>query len=224
MSKLRILLIMVLLGLLGVGWWLASSSGTIADLYEPQRIRELVDGAGFYGPLLVMAIMAVAIVFSPLPSAPIALAAGAAYGHGWGTIYILIGAEVGAIVAFVIARICGRDFVRRIVGERMPETKINTQNGLAAVVFLSRLLPFLSFDVVSYAAGLTRLTTIRFAAATLAGMIPASFLLAHFGAEMLADDGAGLIIGLSVLAAAMLLPILVVYIKRNSFFGIKNRK
>ena len=55
-------------------------------------------GLGFYGPLLLIALMTLAVVFSPLPSAPVALAAGAVYGHTYGTIYIVIGAEVGAIV------------------------------------------------------------------------------------------------------------------------------
>jgi uncharacterized membrane protein YdjX (TVP38/TMEM64 family) len=53
---------------------------------------------------------------------------------------------------------------------------------------VSRLLPFISFDVVSYAAGLTALTFWRFALATLAGILPASFLLAHFGGEMAAGE------------------------------------
>lgn len=53
-----------------------------------------------------------------------------------------------------------------------------------AIVFASRLLPFISFDVVSYAAGLTTLSLWRFALATFAGILPASFLLAHFGGEM----------------------------------------
>lgn len=220
MTARRILFAGLILGLLGAGWWLAASSGTVADLYEPQRIRALIDDAGYYGPLLVMAIMAAAIVFSPLPSAPIALAAGAAYGHTWGTIYVLIGAEIGAIAAFVIARVCGRAFVRRLVGDKLPQTGINTQNGLTAVVFIARLLPFLSFDAISYAAGLTRLTAIRFAVATLAGMIPATFLLAHLGAEMRADDGMGLIVGLAVFAAAMLVPPAAVYVyrKRGAIF------
>jgi uncharacterized membrane protein YdjX (TVP38/TMEM64 family) len=58
----------------------------------------------------------------------------------------------------------------------------------------------------------------RFAVATMAGMIPASFLLAHFGAEMRADDGTGMIIGLSIFAAAILLPpsILYAYRKRKN--------
>jgi len=221
MTSRRILLAGSLLGLLGAGWWIAASSGAVADLYQPQRIRNLIDDAGVYGPLFVMGIMAAAIVFSPLPSAPIALAAGAAYGHTWGTVYVLTGAEVGAVIAFMVARVCGRDFVRKYIGDKLPQTRINTQNGLTAVVFASRLIPFLSFDAVSYAAGLTRLTTFRFAAATLVGMVPASFLLAHFGAEMRADDGTGLIVGLSVLAVAMLLPVLVVYVRRRFFFGEK---
>ena len=204
----RILLIGSLFGVLGVGWWMAAPSGVMADLYDPNRIRSLIDDAGLYGPFLVIAIMAIAIVFSPLPSAPIALAAGAAYGHTWGTIYILIGAEAGALIAFMIARFCGREFVNRHLGEKLPKTKINTQNGLTAIVFVTRLLPFLSFDAVSYAAGLTKLTTIRFAAATLAGMVPASFLLAHFGAEAMSGDfgtAEWIIIGLGLMTAAPLL-------------------
>jgi uncharacterized membrane protein YdjX (TVP38/TMEM64 family) len=56
------------------------------------------------------------------------------------------------------------------------------------LVFVSRLLPFVSFDIVSYAAGLTVLSFWRFALATLAGIAPSSFLLAHFGSEMVAGD------------------------------------
>ncbi|WNJ99911.1 VTT domain-containing protein [Thalassospiraceae bacterium LMO-JJ14] len=215
MASRRILFVGSFVGLLGAGWWIASSSGAVADLYQPQRIRIFIDDAGFYGPLFVMGIMAAAIVFSPLPSAPIALAAGAAYGHTWGTVYVLIGAEIGAVAAFVIARVCGREFVRRLVGDKVPQTKVNTQNGLTVVVFVTRLLPFLSFDAVSYAAGLTRLTAARFAAATLAGMIPATFLLAHFGAEMRADDWAALMIGFSIFAAVMLVSPAVVYVYRK---------
>lgn len=215
------LLISSALGLLGVGWWLAASGDALSELYDPQKIQGLIGDAGIYGPLLVMAIMAAAIVFSPLPSAPITLAAGAAYGHTWGTVYVLVGAEGGAIAAFLIARVCGREFVRRLVGDKLPQTRVNTQNGLTAVVFVTRLLPFMSFDAVSYAAGLTRLTAVRFAAATLAGMIPATFLLTHFGAEMRADDGGGLMIGLAIFAVIMLVPPVALYAYRKRTLFLK---
>jgi uncharacterized membrane protein YdjX (TVP38/TMEM64 family) len=136
------------------------------------------------GPLAIVALMILAILVSPIPSAPIALAAGALYGHTWGTGYIALGAELGALLAFGLARLVGRDALQRWLGSRLPKSRLGSQGSLMLIVFLSRLLPFISFDVVSYAAGLTALAFWRFALATLAGILPASFLLAHFGGEM----------------------------------------
>jgi uncharacterized membrane protein YdjX (TVP38/TMEM64 family) len=53
-----------------------------------------------------------------------------------------------------------------------------------AIVFASRLIPFISFDAVSYAAGLTSLTLPRFALATALGVVPVSFVLSAIGAGM----------------------------------------
>lgn len=74
---------------------------------------------------------------------------------------------------------------------------------------MSRLLPFVSFDAVSYATGLSSLNFWRFALATLAGIVPASFLLAHFG-SVAAEGDAGpatwiAAIGLGALTAAPLI-------------------
>jgi uncharacterized membrane protein YdjX (TVP38/TMEM64 family) len=51
------------------------------------------------------------------------------------------------------------------------------------MIMLSRLMPFISFDIISYAAGITALSYGRFLFATAIGILPASFLLAHFGAK-----------------------------------------
>lgn len=159
-------------------------SGTLRTLVDAHALRARVEELGVWGPLAIVAVMTLAIVVSPIPSAPIAMAAGAAYGHAWGTLYVVAGAEAGALAAFGIARLLGRGALHRWLGERLPATMIGSQNSLMWIVFASRLLPFVSFDLVSYAAGLTLLTVWRFALATLAGIVPASFLLAHFGSEM----------------------------------------
>ncbi len=75
-------------------------------------------------------------------------------------------------------------------------------------VFASRLMPFVSFDLVSYAAGLSNLTFWRFALATLAGIIPASFLLAHFGGEMAngkLGNAAWIALGLGIMTGTSIL-------------------
>ena len=79
------------------------------------RISAWVMAAGIWGPILVVGLMTIAIVATPIPSAPIALAAGAAYGHTVGTVYIVLGAEFGALAAFVLARFLGRGRIAAMV-------------------------------------------------------------------------------------------------------------
>ena len=162
-------------------------SDTLTGL-NGDRISAWVMAAGIWGPIVIVGLMTTAIVATPIPSAPIALAAGAAYGHTLGTVYIVLGAELGALAAFVLARFLGRDVLRKWFGDRVDAGWLGSQNVLTFTVFVSRLLPFVSFDIVSYAAGLSRLHFWRFGLATLAGIIPASFVLAHFGNEAVSGD------------------------------------
>ena len=151
--------------------------------------------------------MTASIVASPIPSAPIALVSGAVYGHVNGAIYVAIGSELGALLAFTIARYVGRDLVEKWLGNKISKGLLGSQNMLMFTVFGSRLLPFVSFDAMSYAAGLSRLHLWRFLVATLAGILPASFILAHFGAEAMESGSLGgiwIVFGLGLLTAAPL--------------------
>ena len=204
-------IVLVLLGLVLLILARPNLVGLDIDLPERDDLRRWIDAAGFLGPVLVVALMTLAIVASPLPSAPIALAAGAAYGHTYGTLFVVLGAELGALAAFGLARGLGRPFVERHLGQKINAGLFGSQNTLTFLVFGSRLLPFLSFDMISYAAGLSKLHLWRFALATMAGIIPASFLLAHMGSQAMNGDtrtatwtalALGAFTGLSVLFAA----------------------
>ena len=169
-------------------YWVLSDVGALDLLQHPDQVRDWIDGLGAIGPVAVIAAMTLAIVISPLPSAPIALAAGALYGHGWGTAYVIVGAESGALLAFSIARVLGQNTVNRWLGTHPTLSSLKSQNALMAMVFFTRMAPFLSFDIVSYAAGLSPLRAWRFAIATLFGIAPASFALTHFGHELGSGD------------------------------------
>lgn len=158
-------------------------TGVLVFFENVENIRPWIEKQGLLGPLFIIGLLMIAIIMSPIPSAPIALAAGAIYGHTVGTFYIIIGSVLGATIAFFIARMAGVDVTRKWLGHRYGKGLKGSQNMLMAIIFVSRLLPFLSFDMVSYAAGVTSLSFWRFALATLAGIIPVSFLLAHFGSE-----------------------------------------
>lgn len=180
--------VLILLALIAT-YFVLHETGALAILLDGAALRKHVEQLGLWGPLAIIALMIFAVLASPIPSAPIAMAAGAAYGHGWGTLYVLVGAEAGAIAAFGLARILGHAALKRWFGDRLEMGLIGSQNALMGIVLVSRLVPFVSFDLVSYAAGLTVLSFWRFALATLAGIVPASFLLTHFGLEMMSGDG-----------------------------------
>ncbi len=205
----RIIVILSVFGLLVAGYAGLSASGVLETLANSAALRGAVEELGWLGPLSVVALMTLAIVMSPIPSAPIALAAGAAYGHTWGTLYVLVGAEAGALIAFLLARLLGQDFVQRRFDNRISLGRVGSQNALMGIVFATRLMPFLSFDVVSYAAGLTPLTAWRFAIATLAGILPASFVLAHIGGEMVSAEVDRVAVAVLVLGLLTGVPLLI---------------
>jgi len=188
----------------------------ILPTIDATAVEGLVVSAGAWGPALVIALMMLAVVASPIPSAPVALAAGAAYGHYAGTLYVAVGSQAGALVAFAIARYLGRDTVERWLGSNFNKGLLGSQNALTLTVFGSRLLPFVSFDAMSYAAGLSRLHLWRFLLATLAGILPASFLLAHFGAEAMSGDigkSEWIVLGLGLMTT---IPLIYIALKRRS--------
>jgi uncharacterized membrane protein YdjX (TVP38/TMEM64 family) len=199
----------ILLALVGL-YWSLWKTGALPILADEQTLRAWIDSLGFWGPLAIIVLMVSAIVMSPIPSGPIAMVAGAAYGPLWGTVYVVIGAEAGALIAFGLARCLGYAAVRRWARVRLLLRRLSqrrSQAWLMAIVFASRLAPFISFDAISYAAGLTPLTFWRFALATLAGVIPIAFVLAYFGDELLAADSAGAATLLVLISSITLIPL-----------------
>lgn len=154
-------------------------------LFSEAWVRQTIGGLGVAGPMLLVLIMALAIVLSPIPSGPIGVAAGAVYGTLLGGLLTVAGAFLGAIIAFLAARYLGFDAIRQSNNRVLRAIAApRSQWSLMAIVFASRLVPFISFDAVSYAAGLTALTLPRFAVATLFGVIPISFILSGLGAGL----------------------------------------
>jgi uncharacterized membrane protein YdjX (TVP38/TMEM64 family) len=206
-SRTKLLVGVAVVAALFGAYGILSRTGALMTIADRPTLERFVIDLGIVGPLVIIGLLATAIVMNPIPSAPIALAAGAAYGHLWGTVYVVIGAEIGALLAFAIARLVGYDVLHRWFGKRLSLGSLGSQNALMAAVFASRLLPFISFDLVSCAAGLTPLKPWRFAVATLAGIVPASFLLAHFGSEMVSADTHWITLAVLALGAVTLLPI-----------------
>ena len=72
---------------------------------SPTVLIDWLRDAGPLAPLLLIGSMACAVVIPPIPSLPLDFAAGAVFGPFYGGLYAVIGAEIGAIGCFLLARL-----------------------------------------------------------------------------------------------------------------------
>lgn len=208
-SALKVGVGVVVVLLVAGAYWALSEYGLMSVLTDEERLRDEVAGLGSWGIAAVIALMTLAIVMSPVPSGPIAMVAGAVYGPVLGAIYSIIGAVLGATIAFGLARCLGYDFVCRWLKGRLKYlTQKRSQNRLMGIVFVSRLIPFISFDAISYAAGLTPLSFWRFVVATFAGVIPVTFLLTFFGERLIMAESRWASAAVALIAGITVLPII----------------
>ncbi len=177
-------------------------------------LEEHVAALGIWAPLVFMAAYAFAAV-AFMPGSIFTIAGGALFGPWLGTLYSLVGASVGAALAFLAARHVAADWVARSSGERLERLRRGIdREGWRFVAFV-RLVPLFPFNLLNYALGLTRIGLLPYALATFICMAPGALAYAwvgHAGAEVIAGGRSGIqagLLALGLLAAVAFLPRLV---------------
>lgn len=143
---------------------------------------------GAWAPLAVIVLM-VLHSFVPFPAEILALCAGAIFGTLLGAALIWTGAMLGALVAFWIARQLGQETVRGWMSEAQArQLDAWTDERGALALLAARLIPVIAFNLINYAAGLTRVRLWTFMWTTALGILPVTLLCTWFGARMLGMD------------------------------------
>jgi uncharacterized membrane protein YdjX (TVP38/TMEM64 family) len=203
---------------LGVAAVLVLAIPDLRGLFTRDSLKEFLDRAGWWGPAAFAFIMAVAIVVSPIPNVPISAVLGMAYGALAGTAIAVTGAIVGAAAAFSIARHFGNRAIEALAGRRVRFCDGCSDRTLSTIVFVARLIPIVSFDVVSYGAGLSRMGFWRFILWSFLGMIPWTWFYTAFGSAVLDSPVLAAVLGLVLALAVLMLPALV---RRYDPFGLR---
>ncbi|WP_318505574.1 TVP38/TMEM64 family protein [Bacillus sp. T3] len=138
-----------------------------------------------FGPLAAVVsglIMVFQSVIAPLPAFVITFANGLLFGWFFGAILSWGSAMLGAVLCFYLAKFFGRPVVEKIVTKRALEwwDQFFAKYGKHSI-FIARLLPIVSFDLVSYAAGVTSVSFWQFFWATGLGQLPATILYSYLG-------------------------------------------
>jgi uncharacterized membrane protein YdjX (TVP38/TMEM64 family) len=190
--------------------------------FDPEWIDATLKGLGILAPLGYLVLRIVAILVTVFPNAPLDIAAGVMFGPFWGTVYSLLGSEAGAIACFVLARYLGRDAIVRLLHRNITFSDRLAQRQMALLVFLARLEPIFSFALVSYGAGLTKMSLRAFALATLLGMTPGTVLLNYYGKRLFIGFNPLLQIGTGLMLVILLF-VVPVWIRRKNPWGLYDK-
>jgi uncharacterized membrane protein YdjX (TVP38/TMEM64 family) len=176
---------------------------------DVETIKEYILSFGIWAPVISFFLMVFQSIAAPLPAFLITFANAALFGWVKGAILSWSSAMAGAVVCFYIARIYGRGAVEKLTSKFALEEvdKFFDRYGKYAIL-IARLLPFMSFDIVSYAAGLTSMNLWSFFWATGVGQLPATIVYSYVGG-MLTGGVKKFVTGLLILFSLSILVFLI---------------
>ena len=141
-----------------------------------------------YGKLAAVVsfiLMILQSIAAPIPAFLITLSNAAIFGWVKGAILSWSSAMAGAALCFFLARALGRDAVEKLTSRgAMESVDVFFERYGKYAILICRLLPFVSFDFVSYGAGLTNMGFWSFFIATGIGQLPATIVYSYVGGTL----------------------------------------
>lgn len=166
--------------------------------------KPVIDYIRSFGPLAIVVsfiLMVFQSLAAPFPAFLITFANAAVFGWVGGAVLSWISSMVGAAACFGIAKLYGRNAVSKLTGKTALSTVDNFFDKFGAKsIIVARLLPFMPFDIVSYAAGLTSMKFWTFFLATGLGQLPATIIYSYAG-KMLGGGTKTFVTGLFIVFA-----------------------
>jgi len=146
----------------------------------------LIRSWGVAAPLMSLLLMIIQAIVAPLPAMLVTAANGMIFGGFWGAVISWTGAMMGALTSFYIARLVGDVALGKVIRNQRTVEFIRHAGEKRGfyVILVSRLLPFISFDLISYMAGLSGIRPWAFIVATALGMLPATIIYTFIGHEI----------------------------------------
>ncbi|MDZ8236741.1 MAG: TVP38/TMEM64 family protein [Nostoc sp. ChiQUE01a] len=153
--------------------------------FNPQVILrdalQWIDSLGTVGAIAFIALYIIATV-AFFPGSILTLGAGVIFGVIWGSLYVFIGATLGATAAFLVGRYLARDWVARKIAGNKKFAAIDQAVGREGlkIVLLTRLSPIFPFNLLNYAFGITGVSLKDYFIGSV-GMIPGTIMYVYIG-------------------------------------------
>ena len=185
------LFVIVLLVIFGSTYYSYANKGIVYSILtsDIEVVIKFINSFGIFSSFIFVLLVVIEVVIAAIPPLVLYLAGGLIFGSFFGGTLTLIGNLIGAIIAFFIARKYGRNFVEKEINKKKREKfdKFSKKYGGFAI-FILRLNPLTSSDVVSYLAGLTTMPLRSLILGTLFGLAPFVYVQTFIGADIIREN------------------------------------
>ncbi|WP_408011684.1 TVP38/TMEM64 family protein [Pseudalkalibacillus sp. A8] len=171
--------------------------------YDTEKLRDWIISFGIFSPVIYVLFCSLR-PFIFFPFLILSISGGLAFGVIVGTLLTMTGSIIAAALSFGIARKYSHYFHIQKWKRTLKLQKSIDEKGFYYVLFL-RVMPFLNFDLVSYASGLSNVSFRSYLTGTFVGMIPGTFLLNFFGSSLASGNPTYIVITSIVLTTVSLL-------------------
>jgi uncharacterized membrane protein YdjX (TVP38/TMEM64 family) len=163
---------------------LAQSAGVSTGFNLQETLRNALQWISSLGIVSGLAFIGIYILATVafLPGSILTLGAGVLFGIGWGTLYVFVGATLGATAAFLVGRYLARNWVSKKIDGNQNFRAIDravADEGFK-IVLLTRLSPIFPFNLLNYAFGITGVSLRDYFLASI-GMLPGTLMYVYIG-------------------------------------------
>lgn len=190
--------------------------GMIGAFKDVESVREYIRSFGVWAVAISFMMMILQSIAAPIPAFFITFANAAIWGWWKGAILSWSSAMAGAAICFGISRLYGRGVAEKFASKMaLDEVEIFFEKYGKNTIFVARLLPFVPFDPISYAAGLTPMTFGGFFIATGLGQLPATIVYSYASAK--SSDPSTFVSGLLILfgVSALVYTVRKIWVDKN---------
>ncbi len=180
-------------------------------LYTTENYYFVLHYIKSFGPisgLIYALIFALRTLILIIPYSAMTVLSGNVFGPWKGFLYSMAGVFLSASLAFFIGRYLGKDFVQKIVKGRIAKLDDKVEEHGFKIILFMRLSYIFPFDILNYAAGLTKIKYSQFILGTLLGLTPETFVLCFFGSRLKKPFSHQFFIAIGLLLLTIGIPIL----------------
>lgn len=156
----------------------------ILNMINLDGIKDYIDSYGHFSALIFILLFSLRTLLVIFPYTLFVILGGSIFGSGKAFIYSLISAFICSTLSFFISRFAGKELIGRRIKGKIEGLNLKIEKHGFKIIFFMRISIIFPFDILNFAAGLSKIRYRDFILATLLGIIPETFSLTYLGSNL----------------------------------------